>query len=84
MHPRLFAVLATLMLATLPAAAQDAGKPEFAGKTLTIVVPFSPGAVSDPLARVIASKRAPNRPKDVAAMPALEATMRALDTGRLD
>jgi tripartite-type tricarboxylate transporter receptor subunit TctC len=58
MHPRLFAVLATLMLATLPAAAQDAGKPEFAGKTLTIVVPFSPGAVSDPLARVIAPRLA--------------------------
>ena len=37
-----------------------------------------------PLARVIASKRATNRPKDVAAMPALEATMRALDTGTLD
>jgi tripartite-type tricarboxylate transporter receptor subunit TctC len=52
MKPRLFAVLATLMLA-LPAAAQD-----LAGKTVTIVVPFSPGAVSDPLARVIAPRLA--------------------------
>ena len=34
-----------------------------------------------PLARVMASKRATNRPKDVAAMPALEATLRAHDTG---
>ena len=30
-----------------------------------------------PLARVMASKRATKRPKDVAAMPALEATLRA-------
>lgn len=33
-----------------------------------------------PLARVMASKRATNRPKDVAAMPALEATLRARET----
>lgn len=50
MTPRLFAFLATLMLA-LPAAAQD-----LAGRTVTIVVPFTPGAVSDPLARVIAPR----------------------------
>ena len=37
----------------LPAAAQD-----LAGKTVTIVVPFTPGAVSDPLARVIAPRLA--------------------------
>ena len=41
------------MLAALPAAAQD-----LAGKTVTIVVPFTPGAVSDPLARVIAPRLA--------------------------
>ena len=37
-----------------------------------------------PLDRVIASKRATNRPKDVAALPALEATLRAMtdDPGR--
>jgi tripartite-type tricarboxylate transporter receptor subunit TctC len=52
MTPRLFAFLATLMLA-LPAAAQD-----LAGKTVTIVVPFTPGAVSDPLARAIAPRLA--------------------------
>jgi tripartite-type tricarboxylate transporter receptor subunit TctC len=52
MKPRLFAVIATLTLA-LPAAAQD-----LAGKTVTIVVPFTPGAVSDPLARVIAPRLA--------------------------
>ena len=53
MKPRLLAVLATLMLAALPAAAQD-----LAGKTVTIVVPFTAGAVSDPLARVIAPRLA--------------------------
>jgi tripartite-type tricarboxylate transporter receptor subunit TctC len=52
MKPRLLAVLAALTLA-LPAAAQD-----LAGKTVTIVVPFTPGAVSDPLARVIAPRLA--------------------------
>src|SRR3954469_13971318 len=52
MTPRLFAVLAALM-AALPVAAQD-----LAGKTVTIVVPFSPGAVSDPLARLIAPRLA--------------------------
>jgi tripartite-type tricarboxylate transporter receptor subunit TctC len=52
MTPRLFAVLAALM-AALPAAAQD-----LAGKTVTIVVPFTAGAVSDPLARVIAPRLA--------------------------
>jgi tripartite-type tricarboxylate transporter receptor subunit TctC len=52
MKPRLCAVIATLTLA-LPAAAQD-----LAGKTVTIVVPFTPGAVSDPLARVIAPRLA--------------------------
>ena len=31
-----------------------------------------------PLDRVIVSKRATNRPKDVAALPALEATLRAM------
>jgi len=41
------------MLAALPAAAQD-----LAGKTVTIVVPFTAGAVSDPLARVIAPRLA--------------------------
>ncbi len=50
MTPRFLAVIAMLMLA-LPAAAQD-----LAGKTVTIVVPFTPGAVSDPLARVIAPR----------------------------
>jgi tripartite-type tricarboxylate transporter receptor subunit TctC len=50
MRLKLCLVLATLLLA-LPAPAQD-----FAGKTVTIVVPFTPGAVSDPLARVIAPK----------------------------
>jgi tripartite-type tricarboxylate transporter receptor subunit TctC len=53
MKPRLLAVLATLMFAALPAAAQD-----LAGKTVTIVVPFTAGAVSDPLARVIAPRLA--------------------------
>jgi tripartite-type tricarboxylate transporter receptor subunit TctC len=53
MKPRLLAVLATLILAALPAAAQD-----LAGKTVTIVVPFTAGAVSDPLARVIAPRLA--------------------------
>jgi tripartite-type tricarboxylate transporter receptor subunit TctC len=53
MTPRLLAVLATLMLAALPAAAQ-----QLAGKTVTIVVPFTAGAVSDPLARVIAPRLA--------------------------
>jgi tripartite-type tricarboxylate transporter receptor subunit TctC len=52
MTPRLFAVLAALM-AALPVAAQD-----LAGKTVTIVVPFTAGAVSDPLARVIAPRLA--------------------------
>jgi tripartite-type tricarboxylate transporter receptor subunit TctC len=52
MKPRLLAFLAALTLA-LPAAAQD-----LAGKTVTIVVPFTPGAVSDPLARVIAPRLA--------------------------
>ena len=52
MTPQFLAVIATLMLA-LPAAAQD-----LAGKTVTIVVPFTPGAVSDPLARVIAPRLA--------------------------
>lgn len=32
-----------------------------------------------PLERVIASKRSTNRPKDIAALPALEATLRARD-----
>lgn len=32
-----------------------------------------------PLERIIASKRAANRPKDIAAIPALEATLRARD-----
>lgn len=49
MRLRFVAALASLMLAALPAGAQ-----EFAGKTITIVVPFVAGAVSDPLARVIA------------------------------
>jgi predicted nucleotidyltransferase len=35
-----------------------------------------------PLERIIASKRATNRPKDLAALPALEATLRARDDGR--
>lgn len=35
-----------------------------------------------PLERIIASKRATNRPKDLAALPALEATLRARDEGR--
>jgi hypothetical protein len=33
-----------------------------------------------PLDRVLASKRATNRPKDIAALPALEATLRARDS----
>jgi hypothetical protein len=32
-----------------------------------------------PLERTIASKRSTNRPKDIAAIPALEATLRARD-----
>ena len=54
------AVLATLTLAALPAAAQnqEPGKTAFTGKTISIVVPFSPGAVSDPLARLIAPRLA--------------------------
>lgn len=32
-----------------------------------------------PLERIIASKRSTNRPKDIAALPALEATLRARD-----
>ena len=40
-------------MAALPVAAQD-----LAGKTVTIVVPFTAGAVSDPLARVIAPRLA--------------------------
>ena len=51
MLPRLAAVPVLLTLAALPAPAQD-----FAGKTIAIVVPFTAGAVSDPLARVIAPK----------------------------
>ena len=35
-----------------------------------------------PLERVIASKRSTNRPKDIAAIPALEATLRARDSGQ--
>jgi hypothetical protein len=34
-----------------------------------------------PLERIIASKRSTNRPKDIAAIPALEATLRARDDG---
>jgi hypothetical protein len=34
-----------------------------------------------PLERVIASKRSTNRPKDLAALPALEAALRARDAG---
>jgi len=49
---KLYLVLVTMLLA-LPAPAQD-----FAGKTIAIVVPFTAGAVSDPLARVIAPKLA--------------------------
>jgi hypothetical protein len=37
-----------------------------------------------PLERVIASKRSAGRPKDVAALPALEATLRARDGSRDD
>jgi hypothetical protein len=37
-----------------------------------------------PLERVIASKRSTNRPKDIAALPALEATVRARDAGGED
>jgi tripartite-type tricarboxylate transporter receptor subunit TctC len=39
------------LLAALPAAAED-----HAGKTITIVSPFAPGAVNDPWTRVIAQK----------------------------
>jgi hypothetical protein len=35
-----------------------------------------------PIERVIASKRAANRPKDIAAMPALEATVAAMKAVR--
>jgi predicted nucleotidyltransferase len=34
-----------------------------------------------PLERIIVSKRSANRPKDLAALPALEATLRARDAG---
>jgi hypothetical protein len=34
-----------------------------------------------PLERIVASKRSTNRPKDLAAIPALEATIRARDEG---
>jgi tripartite-type tricarboxylate transporter receptor subunit TctC len=64
MRLRLAFVFATLMLAALPAAAQnqepgkERDKTAFTGKTISIVVPFSPGAVSDPLARLIAPRLA--------------------------
>lgn len=35
-----------------------------------------------PLGRIIASKRTTNRPKDIAALPALEATLHARDAIR--
>ena len=35
-----------------------------------------------PLERIVVSKRSTNRPKDLAAIPALEATMRARDANR--
>jgi tripartite-type tricarboxylate transporter receptor subunit TctC len=54
MRLRTCAILAMLAAGSwTPCKAQD-----FAGKTITIVVPFSPGAVSDPLARLIAPKLA--------------------------
>lgn len=37
-----------------------------------------------PLERIIASKRSTNRPKDIAALPALEATLRARDADPAD
>ena len=49
---RCAAIVVAAVLA-VPAAAE-----ELAGKTITIVVPYSPGAVSDPLARLIAPKLA--------------------------
>ena len=60
MRLRLAFVLATLTLVALPAAAQnqDPAKTALTGKTISIVVPFSPGAVSDPLARLIAPRLA--------------------------
>ena len=48
-----FAAITVAALLAAPAVAQD-----FAGKTIAIVVPYTPGAVSDPLARVIAPKLA--------------------------
>jgi len=46
-------VLAALVMTPL-AAIQNAAGQDLAGKTIAIVVPFEAGAVSDPLARVIA------------------------------
>ena len=37
-----------------------------------------------PIERIIASKRSTNRPKDIAALPALEATIHARDAGAED
>ena len=51
----IFGLTATLFAE--PAPAQDS-RTDFAGKTITLVVPFAPGAVSDPLARLIAPKLA--------------------------
>ena len=48
---RTFAAIAISALLAQPAAAQD-----FAGKTITLVVPFAPGAVSDPLARTVGAR----------------------------
>ena len=46
-----FAAIAISAATAHPAPAQD-----FSGKTITLVVPFSPGAVSDPLARTIGAR----------------------------
>ena len=46
-----FAAIAIAALFANSATAQD-----FSGKTITLVVPFSPGAVSDPLARTIGAR----------------------------
>jgi predicted nucleotidyltransferase len=50
--------------------------PEEYARAIEVVVDGVPVKVL-PLGRVVASKRATNRPKDIAALPALEATLKA-------
>ena len=61
-------------------AARD-GLDDFASEYLRAIEHTVDGIVIKvlPLERIIASKRSANRPKDIAALPALEATLRARD-----